>query len=349
MNSMKTKSRLYQTLPALLIAVLSIFAIVPAHAQDLFKVTIDNYVRAESDVQMKGYAEKMDAFGKFAINRERYNVDNQVTVRGNRDTYYMFGVFDLTTPITITMPDAGDRYMSMQAISQDHNIPPSIYGPATKTYTMENMGTRYILIGIRTFADPNDPADIKICHDLQDAVVVEQAEMGKLELPNWDKEGVETLRNAINVLGSTMGSTVGWFGEKDKLDPVYRLLGTAFGWGGQPSKDAIYVNFPLEKNDGKTAYTLTVRDDVPVDAFWSVIVYNSESWIPKNKRGIYSYNNITAKKAADGSITIHFGGDPKADNYLEIMDGWNYLVRLYRPREEILDGTWTFPEPVIAK
>ena len=137
MKIMKTKSRLHQSLPALLIAVLSILAIVPAHAQDLVKVTIDNYVRAESDVQMKGYAEKMDAFGKFAINRERYNVDNQVTVRGNRDTYYMFGVFDLTTPITITLPDAGGRYMSMQAISQDHNIPPSTYGPATKTYTME--------------------------------------------------------------------------------------------------------------------------------------------------------------------------------------------------------------------
>jgi hypothetical protein len=27
------------------------------------------------------------------------------------------------------------------------------------------------------------------------------------------------------------------------------------------------------------------------------------------------------------------------------MKGWNYAVRLYRPREEILNGTWTFPEP----
>jgi hypothetical protein len=25
------------------------------------------------------------------------------------------------------------------------------------------------------------------------------------------------------------------------------------------------------------------------------------------------------------------------------MDGWNYLIRLYRPRAEIRDGTWTFP------
>ena len=345
---MDSKSRLIQKLPALLIALLSIFAITPVQAQDLVQVTADNYVRAESDVQMKGYAVAMDAFGKFAVNRTHYDVDNQVTVRGNRDTMYMFGTFDLTSPLTITIPDSGDRYMSMQAINQDHNIPPSIYGPAKKTYTMENMGTRYILIGIRIFADPNDPADMKIAHALQDAVVVEQADIGKLELPNWDKQGVETLRNAINVLGSTMGSTSGWFGEKDKLDPIHHLLGTAFGWGGQPKEDAVYLNFSPEKNDGKTPYTLTVKD-VPVDAFWSVIVYDNESWIPKNTRNIYSYNDITAKKAADGSITIHFGGDPNADNYLDIMDGWNYLVRLYVPREEILDGSWTFPEPVIAK
>ena len=43
------------------------------------------------------------------------------------------------------------------------------------------------------------------------------------------------------------------------------------------------------------------------------------------------------------------GGDPKADNYLEIMDGWNYLVRLYQPKKEILDGSWTFPSPQEAQ
>ncbi len=31
-------------------------------------------------------------------------------------------------------------------------------------------------------------------------------------------------------------------------------------------------------------------------------------------------------------------------NYLPIVEGWNYLVRLYRPRPEILDVSWTSPE-----
>ena len=207
---MKKQSTLQRTLKALFITGIAVFALASAHAEDLVQVTADNYVRAESDFQMKGYAEAMDCFGKFFVGRKHYDVDNQVTVRGNRDTIYMFGTFDLTSPLTITMPDPGDRYMSLQVINQDHSIPPSIYGPTKKTFTMDNMGSRYILIGIRTFADPNDPADMKAAHALQDAVNVEQADIGKLELPNWDKEGVETLRNAIHVLGATMSNATGF-------------------------------------------------------------------------------------------------------------------------------------------
>ena len=44
-------------------------------------------------------------------------------------------------------------------------------------------------------------------------------------------------------------------------------------------------------------------------------------------------------------FTIHFGGDPKADNFLPIIPGWNYVVRMYQPGPEILNGSWTFPEP----
>ena len=345
---MKTKSRINQIPSALLIALLSLFALIPAQAQDEVKVTADNYVRAETDLQIKGYVESMDCFGKFNHNRKHYSVDNQVTVRGSRDFVYSFGAFDLTSPLTITLPETDGRFQSLMLISQDHSIPPSIYAPNKTTITMEEVGTRYVFIGIRTFADPNDPADMKAANALQDAIKVEQADIGKLELPNWDKQGVVTLREAINVLTATITNTSGFFGEKDKIDPIYHLFGTAFGWGGNPKEAATYVNFVPEKNDGKTAYTLTVKD-VPVDAFWSAIVYNKESFFVKNDRDIYSYNSNTAKKNADGSITIHFGGDPNADNYLEIMDGWNYLVRLYRPREEILNGTWTFPEPVIAQ
>jgi hypothetical protein len=87
---------------------------------------------------------------------------------------------------------------------------------------------------------------------------------------------------------------------------------------------------------------LTVGE-VPVDGFWSVTVYNQEGFLEPNAYDAYSFNNITAAKNGDGSVTIHFGGEPTAPNYLPITPDWSYVVRLYRPRQEILDGTWQFP------
>ncbi|MCA9166116.1 MAG: DUF1214 domain-containing protein, partial [Planctomycetales bacterium] len=63
----------------------------------------------------------------------------------------------------------------------------------------------------------------------------------------------------------------------------------------------------------------------------------------------YSINNVTGKKNADGSVTIHFGGDSSAANYLPITEGWNYVIRLYLPENEILEGDWNPPAPVPAK
>ena len=98
-----------------------------------------------------------------------------------------------------------------------------------------------------------------------------------------------------------------------------------------------------ELNDGVTPYRLDVAD-VPVDAFWSVTLYDAEGWMPINDRDAYSYNSVTADRNDDGSVTIHFGGDPDQPNYLPIEPGWNYIFRAYRPRAEILDGSWPMPQ-----
>ena len=61
-------------------------------------------------------------------------------------------------------------------------------------------------------------------------------------------------------------------------------------------------------------------------------------------RDAYAVNDVTAEHNADGSVTVHFGGDESAENYIPITPGWSYLLRLYRPRNEILDGSWSPPE-----
>ena len=307
------------------------------------EVTANNYVRAESDFQMKGYIEIFNCFGMFHHSRKPYDVNNQVTIRGNRDTLYSFAVFDLTSPVSITLPDTKGRYQSLMVVSQDHSISVD-YSPEQITLTKEHAGTRYVFLVSRTFMDPNNEQDLKEAYRLQDAVGVEQADIGTFEVPDWKKVQVEQMRDMINVVASTVTDSSKMFGKKEDLDPVYWLLGAAYGWGGLPASASTYMNVVPEKNDGKTPYTLTVKD-VPVNAFWSVTLYDDKGWMPVNKYNAYSFNNVTAKKDEDGRITLHFGGDPMQPNFLPIVPEWNYIVRLYQPKKEILDGTWTFPDP----
>jgi hypothetical protein len=139
----------------------------------------------------------------------------------------------------------------------------------------------------------------------------------------------------------------GRFGKQSDVDPVHHLIATAGGWGGNSLEAAIYVTRTPAANDGTTPHVLTIKD-APVDGFWSVIVYNAKGFYEAPEASI-SANSVTAKKNPDGSATIHFGGDPKAANYLRIMPGWNYTVRLYRPRTEAVSGKWTVPDAVPAK
>ena len=309
------------------------------------RVTIDNFRRAESDTYLARFV-KEGGFGKFKHERELAPIDNQAVIRLNRDTLYSFGVFDLdAAPVTVTLPDAGKRYMALQVIDEDQYALDVFYAPGGYTLTKEKVGTRYVCLVLRTFVNPNDAADVKAVHALQDAIKVEQKAVGKFEVPNWDEASLKKIRDALLALTAASGGidSTRMFGRREEVDPVQHLLGTAAGWGGNPRYAALYSGVDPKENDGKTAYRLTVKD-VPVDGFWSVTVYNKDGYFEKNVRNAYTVNNVTAKPNEDGSVTIQFGGDETAPNYLPIIPGWNYTVRLYRPRKELLDGAWKFPE-----
>jgi len=309
------------------------------------RVTVDNFRRAETDTYFARFV-KEGSLGKFVHQRDLVPIEDQAVIRLNRDTLYSQAVFDLDAgPVTITLPDAGKRFLAMQMIDEDHYTPQVIYAAGSHTFERAKSDTRYILALIRIFANPNDPADMQAVHKLQDAIKVEQESPGKFAAPAWDQASLKQIRDALNALAAANGGldSARMFGPKDEVDPVQHLIGTAAGWGGNPRETALYVGAAPEKNDGKTAYTLTVKD-VPVDGFWSVSVYNQDGFFERNAKDAYTLNNVTAKPNADGSVTIRFGGDADAPNMLPITPGWNYLVRLYRPRPEILDGSWKFPE-----
>ena len=319
-----------------------------AHAQSPVPVTIDNFGRAESDLYFGNGIKEAGGIGKLFHHREPMAMDKQGVIRSNRDTLYSLAVVDLDAgPVTVTLPDAGKRFRSLMVVNEDHYIVGDIeYRAGKYSYDRNKVGTRYGLIGIRTLVDPNDPKDVEKVHAVQDAVTISQKAPGTFEIPKWDPVSQKKVRDALLVLSSTTAGFKNAFGAKGQVDPVRHLIATAAGWGGNPDKDATYLSVTPEKNDGNTVYKLTVPSNVPVDGFWSISLYNAEGYFEKNPYDAYALNNLTAAKSADGSTTVQFGGcDGKIPNCLPIMKGWNYTVRLYRPRPEILNGKWKFPEP----
>ena len=313
---------------------------------DPVPVTADNFIRAETDLYF-GVTAKRGGFGKFDHYRVPMAIEAQTVIRANRDTLYSAAVFDLDAgPVTVTLPDSGERFMSLQVFDEDQYTPAVIYDPGSYTFAREQVGTRYLMFGIRTLLlDPSDPADIEKVHALQDAIAISQpGGPGSFEVPAFDKASQDKVREALLVLAATLPDVAHAFGARGAVDPVRRLICSASAWGGNPDKEAMYLNVTPARNDGQTVYRLTVRE-VPVDGFWSISLYNAEGYYQANPQNAYSINNLTARKEADGSIVIQFGGcDGVAANCLPIMPGWNYMVRLYRPRPEVLDGSWAFPE-----
>lgn len=305
-------------------------------------VTMDNFCRAETDNYFSAFA-KEGGLGKFVHDRDLVDLDHQTVIRMNRDTIYSRAVFDLDPgPVTITMPDAGGRFMSLLAIDEDHYVVGTYYDSEPHTFSRENVSTRYLAFLVRTLIDPSDPADLAKVHALQDAIRVDQASAGQFDIPEWDQSSLADTRAKLSKM--PVPDEKGGFGSRAEVDPQSHLIATAIGWGGNPPRDACYTSGSPEHNDGKKVYRLTVKD-VPVDGFWSVTVYNKDGYFERNPQNAYAFNNLTAQSNTDGSYTIQFGGcDGHTVNCLPITPGWNYAVRMYRPRQKILDGSWKFPE-----
>lgn len=313
---------------------------------DCVPVTVENFARAETDFYFNNLLKRPGAkIGVVGYNRVPTPIDQQDVIRSNRDTLYSGAIFDLDAgPVTITLPDAGKRFRSMLVENEDGYVPMVVYDKGTYTLSREKIGTRYVMTLVRTLMDPNNAADLAQANKLQDAMKVSQKSPGTFEIPRWDKASQDKVRGALQVLAATLPDIRHGFGAKGEVDPVRFLLATATVWGGNPDKDAIYLNVVPKNNDGTGVYKLTVKD-VPVQAFWSITLYNARGFLEKNPYDAYSVNDITGKKNSDGSITVQFGGcDGKIPNCLPTMPGWNYIVRLYRPRPEVLNGTYKFPE-----
>lgn len=302
------------------------------------RVNVDNFARAETDRMFADLQRDAGGVNILLHNRVPASVEHQTVIRMNRDTLYSFAVVDISDGATITIPDHGDRYVSVMVVNQDHYVNAIHHDPGEHRLTVEDHGTPYVGVAVRILVDPDNLAAVK---RLQDQFALAAGSSRPFALPDYESASFDRTRDALLSLAADLTAFDRTFGTKDEVDPVRHLIGTAAGWGGLPSDEATYIGVTPDLPGG--TYELTVRD-VPVDGFWSISVYNASGFFEPHESGVYTVNNITGVKNDDGSITVRFSDtDTGRPNTIPTPDGWNYIVRLYRPRPEILNGSWTFP------
>lgn len=304
-------------------------------------VNVDNFAIAETHRMMHDLQQNAGGVNRFLHNREPAAIDKQTVIRLNRDTLYSFAVVDISAGATLTIPEHGDRYLSAMVVNEHHYIDDVYHDAGEHELSIERFGTPHVVLAVRILVDPTDPADVAAVGLLQDQIRLNARSAQPFQMPLYDTTTLDETRDALLALARNLSGFDHTFGKKNEVDPVRHLIGTAAGWGGLPTSEASYIGVDTRLPVGR--YELTVGE-VPVDGFWSISVYNAAGFFEPNERGNYTINNITGARNDDGTITVRFGDYPTdTPNALPITEGWNYLVRLYRPRPEILSGEWAFP------
>ena len=175
---------------------------------------------------------------------------------------------------------------------------------------------------------------------------------------------IETLAQTLPKVGRMVNgwSTASAFGNRAFYngDYILRALAAQLGWGGNDQIEAFYPMAHVDANgknlDGAHAYQLRWENDPPVNAFWSLTMYDKSydgaaGYMVKNPINRYLINSTTEGlvRDADGGLTITIQHQEPDDaavraNWLPAPEGEFYLtLRLYWPKPEALDGTWEPP------
>ena len=313
-----------------------------AHAADPVKVTPETYIRAESDRTFHNTTKLAGGVNRFFHFRAVTPLDNQTVVRMNRDTLYSGAVVDTSKGATITVPKMpAGRYCSVLMVDNDHYCPGVIYDAGTHKLPED---TKYLALVVRIqLLKPTDPEDVALVNKLQDQFVIKAESADPFPEPKWDAASLEKLTAAYKVeFDKYELYPDGFMAARGKADEKLRHLAAAGAWGLFPNEHAVYINYN-GKLPAKGHHTATYK--VPENnAFWSITVYGADGYMKSDNSALNEFNT---KMNEDGTFTVHFGsredcGD--VPNRLDVSEGWNFLMRVYRPGLSVLDGSYKLPD-----
>jgi hypothetical protein len=169
------------------------------------------------------------------------------------------------------------------------------------------------------------------------------------KLMDWKMPTLARVANRWSMNTDTMGVYGNYY--------LKRAIVTQLGLGANLPEDAIYpLNLGDESGrplDGANKYTIHFDKDAapPVNAFWSITLYDSEGFQVGNSLNRFAVSSwMPFKYNADGSLDLYFQnespGKDKEGNWLPAPKGaFNLTMRLYAPKSEALTGKWN-PPPI---
>lgn len=240
-----------------------------------------------------------------------------------------------------TFPEIPDgRYASVYVVDIDHYVPAVFYEPGVHKLPQD---IKYVGIGVRIqLFNPNDPEEIKLINKLQDQFVIHANSADPFPPFEWDDASLNSLRSQYLKEAEKYPSYKGMQGPRGKVDEKTRHIAAAAAWGLFPEWDATYLNYSADHDIG-SCWRATYQ--VPENkAFWSITVYGRDGFL---KSGNAIVNSSNVKLNDDGTFTVYYGSRPlcgKVANRLDVTPGWNFLMRIYRPGQSVLNGSYRLPQ-----
>jgi hypothetical protein len=301
-----------------------------------YGMTAAEYINAESRAFFAEFIGRA-GINDFTHFKTLANADDTWVVSPNVDTLYSVAIVNVTEGFTLEIPDTGDRFLSIQFTDENHVTPFHLYGGGARTFTAGQFETDYVGIGLRIGTD-GTPEDIaKIVETIQLRTKITGAKEADA-LPRPDLKVMLRVREPMIVQYSKLPNTFGVMQAhtKDVKNWEVFTYTTAGAFGLSMDQHAMYSIYTPEGAVGGECWIGTFPP-VPAEEFFSVTVYGPDKFLMTNENNVVS-SIRGAVTEPDGSFTIVFGGKQcrgKAPNWIYTPeDGWNLLLRAYRPRVE---------------
>lgn len=363
-------------------AVLSLTTGTSTSAQESFEDQVAEYLRKFPYQLTYEYTVRFTGGDPRNLNRWIGNGEpalvragEDVVPRTNNDTYYKAAALFLEDGPVVIESDAPavDRFNSFQLVDERNANYRNIVFPSGK-YTLyfgarpeqfegelievpSALSVVIARVEVRDKTDSDDDAAAKGLFAGLHISGAQPSQFPKLDLPSaFPADVVAEAQRRMDEVFATVPFTrtvVGPGREPGRDVPyLYHAAGTKGGWGGPDPEHSAYEALLLDRNGnemkGSNGDYAVTTEAPPVDAFWSVTVYDTErgGFLHPNEADRYHFNDTTAARNADGTVTFTFkrGCGAADSNCLEVPAGrFDVVSRYYLPREEIISGAWTFP------